>query len=246
MTMALQRAVAPAAATPAAGQFEGMEKSAAPSVEQKATADVAATTAIAKAAASAVSTNVAKPFEYVLRSLECALDPVNVGDLPRLKSGAGNIKDSDGVNYGTFVALELLSFHDSWTISPGSDDDESKDFVRYSLDGKTIDGTGESVDDYLQKLKEVDGYEKANKKRYLILAGIINDCDKAKEKISSIVQCSLAPQSAKTFNNYHMQRSVQVVRGTAVVEGSQQIKITAEGASMNGKDFTKLVVTGTL
>jgi len=245
--MALQRAVAPAAKTaPAAGQFEGMEGTTTverSTTAQKATADVAATTAIAKASASSVA---AQPYTEVLAGLRCAIDPQNVGTLTRLKSGAGNIKDADGVNYGSYVQLELISYHDSWTISPGSDNDESKEFVRYSLDGKTLDGTGESVDEYIAKIRDVDGYEKANKKRYLILAGIINDCDKAKEKIDSVVQVSLAPQSAKTFGDYHTQRSVKVSRGKLPKEGSQQIRITAEGASMNGKDFTKLVVTGSL
>jgi hypothetical protein len=213
----------------------------APTPAAVAAASVEATTAIAKAASTSLAPR--KAFSYVLAELEKALDPVNVGDLPRLKSGAGNIKDADGTNYGSFIKLELLSFHDSWTISPGSDSDEAKPLVRYSLDGKFIDGTGESVTEYLENLKTVEGYDKANVKRYLILAGIIDDCEKAKEKVGSIVQVSMAPQSAKTFNNYHMQRSVLVSRGALPADGSQLIKITAVGATMNGKDFTRLEVT---
>ncbi len=245
--MALKKEAAPA------GQFEGMEetttaKRPAATIEQNAKADVAATTAIATAAASAVV--VRKPFVRVLDELKCALDPINVGTLTRLKSGSGNIKDANGVDYGRYVGLQLLSFHDSWTISPGSDNDESKDLVRYSLDGKTIDGTGEDVDEYLKKIIEVDGYEKANKKRYLILAGIITDCEKSKDKVDTVVQVSLAPQSAGTFENYHMQRSVQVSQGKRQQEGSQMIRIeaTAASATIKGqsKDYTKLVVTGEL
>jgi hypothetical protein len=205
-------------------------------------ADQPAATAVAAPKATGVV--VRKAFSYVLQDLDQAIDPINVGDLTRLKSGAGNIKDAEGTNYGTFVSLELLSFHTSWTISPGKDSDEAKQMVRYSLDGKNIDNGGGDVEAYVENLKTVEGYPDANVKRYLILAGIINDCDKAKEKIGSIVQLSLAPQSAKTFNNYHMQRSVLVSRGTMPADGSQMLRITAEGASMNGKDFTKLIVSG--
>jgi hypothetical protein len=230
-------------------------KPATPAFEPEAEAPAAASPALAAVPntgtalapmqkAGALSTKLARPFEYVLASLERALDATHVGDLPRLKSGSGCIKDGDGTNYGSFVEMELLSYHDSWTISPGSDDDEAKELVRYSLDGTTIDGSGESVDAYIQRLRDVDGYEKASKKKYLILAGIINDCEKSKDKVGSIIQMSLSPQSAKTFNNYHMQRSVLVSRGTLEAEGSQVVKVSAEGVTMNGKDFTRLTVTG--
>lgn len=260
--MALVKNAGSAAPKPVAGQFEGMDDATAvnsaaraataeraPSVQQTAAAGVEASMAVAKISAGAVSAP-AKKFEYVLLPLACALKPVDVAALTRLKSGSGNIKDENGVDYGRYVEMQLLSYHDSWTISPGSDNDESKDKVRYSLDGKTIDGTGESVDEYIAFIKSEagGGYNNANKKQYLILAGILSDCEKSKEKVSSVVQVSLAPKSGATFVNYHMQLSVQVMQSKRDIKGAEMIRLDATAASAtikgSSKDYTKLVVTG--
>lgn len=58
-----------------------------------------------------------------------------------------------------------------------------------------------------------------------------------------MVEVSLSPQSRKSFQAYLLQRTVQVARGTASVEGAERLKLVAEARSANGKDFTLVKVT---
>lgn len=202
---------------------------------------VEAATAIAKAQNTAVGTP--RKFETALQSFENALPPVDFGVLPRLKGSNGLIMDGDNAKLGSKLQMTLISFNDQYVITPGSDEVEATKLVRYSLDGLTIDSTGETVASYINKLKTVDGYPDADMKKYCELVGILNTAEKDSEHVGNMVQISLSPQSRKSFEAYRLQRSVKIRMGREVEEGSEELTVTAVVKTMGNYTFTILQVS---
>jgi hypothetical protein len=216
-------------------------ETAAPTVGDK--AKVAATVAIATAKNTAIAASAPK-FQAALAEYENALPAVDFGVLPRLKGSNGLILDGDNGKLGSKIKLTLISFNDQFVISPGVDDADATKFVRYSLDGITIDSTGESVADYVQRLKTVEGYEDADIKKYAELVGILNESEKESEHVGNMVQISLSPQSRKSFEAYRLQRSVKQKMGR-IAEGDagDELVISAVVKTMGNYTFTILQVT---
>ena len=213
----------------------------------QARAQVSATTAIAKASATSAAVPSLARMQPVLSELQNALPSIDWGVLPRLVATQGQLRDGDKNRYGEHVIFSLLSYRDYWVVSPGDDSQEAKEYVRYSDDGVTLTDDGRDVNEYLNELRVVHGYEKAAKKQYTSLIGILEEADAPKEKaednIGQMVEVSLSPQSRKSFQAYLLQRTVQVARGSASAEGADRLKLVAEAKSANGKDFTLVKVT---
>ena len=119
--------------------------------------------------------------------------------------------------------MEVLSFNDRYVLSTGEDDPKSNELVRFSLDGKFVDGTGEPVNDYLDSLRE-QGYEGASVKKYLAIYGMLEH-----EDMSEIVQIQVPPTSVSRFTRHQINEGVRISRlraqGQEVVESSR-IKLT--------------------
>jgi hypothetical protein len=112
--------------------------------------------------------------------------------------------------------------------------------VRYSKDGQTIDGTGESVAAYLKKLRETDGYDQAAVKQYCELVVLLSKSEKPSEHVGNMVQISLSPQSRKLFEGYRYQESVKVALKKRSAEGIEQIRVSTEVKSQGQNTFTLL------
>lgn len=203
---------------------------------------VEATVAVAKAANTAVGA-VGTKFQASLGSFENALPAVDFGVLPRIKGSNGMLMDGDGGKLGELAQITLISFNDQFVITPGVDDKESTKFVKYSLDGVTIDATGESVATYIQMLKEVEGYDKAEMKKYCELVGILNSSEKKSEHEGNMVQVSLSPQSRKSFEAYRLQQSVKIKMGRATEEGSEELTLRAVVKTMGNYEFTSINIS---
>jgi hypothetical protein len=67
--------------------------------------------------------------------------------------GAGRLRNRCQGRPGQTIKLQLMSFNDRYTLSPGVQDADATEHVRFSVDGKTIDGTGEDCAAYIEKLK---------------------------------------------------------------------------------------------
>lgn len=251
--MALKKPSNPApTATPApaapAGKFEDssttvvVEQPAQPAEAAQAAAGVAASTAIAKAATTGLARQ--GKLETLFSEHRNAIPPMEFGTLPRLVGTNGNVQDrGEGKLLGESVVIELVSWNEEFVVSPGSDKEEAKALVRYSLDGKTIDATGESVASYLEKLRTVEGYSDASIKRYVQLIGIVESTAKASELVGQMVQVSLSPQSAKLFDGYRMQESVKLrLRPELKEQIDNRLKVTAEVKQQGSNTFTLLKV----
>jgi hypothetical protein len=249
--MALARPQKPAAG-PAAEQpkFEENETQAqTATVEQPKVSDdaaakagVSASTAVAKIAAGSLAHAI--KTENVLAKMRDAIPAVEFGTFPRLigANGAVCVKTDNSRNLGETVDVQLLSWSETFVVSPGSDKEEAKDFVRYSRDGVTIDETGEDVNQYLKYLRETEGYKDASKKKYIELIGFLTASQKSGGPTGEIVQVSLSPQSLLTFQAYMANVAVRVRLGQITAEGVENIRVTAEGKSGNGRNWTILKV----
>lgn len=216
------------------------EDGAAPAADTPSSASAGeANTAVTKPAPTAVATVGA--FSDVFKQFHNAL-PVSIGDTLRLKTGSGVIRDENALNYGAWIKLELMSWQEFWTISPGDDSAEAKETVRYSADGVTIDSTGESVDEYVEFLR-TEGYDDARKKKYTLVVGYLEAADKPVDTVGQVVSVSLSPKSAELFNRFRLNKSVRLARGVDKPEAVGTLFIRVRSESKNGKDYTLLETT---
>ncbi len=241
-------ALAKAAGTSPAFEDEGAIAEAQASVTEVAPPEVkvAGVLAVAKAAATSVATggtygDVYKNFENVIQDLE-------FGTVARLVGSNGGITaklNSKKLKLGKTIKATLVSFNDTYQISPGKDTDEAKKFVKYSSDGKHIDGTGEDVLAYIAKLRESGGYPEASLKKYTSLVVILDevvDADGDKSLVGEMVEVSLSPTAGVAFKGLRQQRSVKVARKLATVEGIDQLVIRADVRQNGSNEYTALDV----
>lgn len=243
-----QKTAAPAAPTPA---FEDTDAAPAAVADPAPAADPAlaaaqGTTAIATASATSRAVVSHKGFKDFFKQFENNLPATDFGTLPRCVGTQGTIqaKMNGGkeIDLGKSVVLSLLSYRDEYVISPGSDAEEAKKLVAYSRDGKTIDATGQDVNEYLKNLIEVEGYTDASKKRYVYLTGILESATDDKSLVNSMVEISLSPQAVTDWEGYRLQTAVKISRGIKPEDGAERIKIDADKRSGNGRNWTTLLV----
>ena len=215
------------------------EQTAQPTAADK--AKVAATVAIATVKSTAVGA-VGK-FSTVLSDFENVIPAMDFGVLPRLKGSNGLILDGDNNKLGDEVQITLVSWNNNYVITPGSDDDEATKLVKYSTDGVTIDATGQSVADYIEQLRNVEGMKDAEMKHYIELIGILNSSTTDSEHAGNMVQISLSPQSRKSFEAYRIQQSVKIKMGRVEAEDSEELTVRAAVKTMGKFTFTILVLS---
>ena len=182
---------------------------------------------VAPAAGSlAVKMSQADPF----KKLENAIH-VDYNTLDRIQVTNGNIinKETNGA-MGDTCTMELISIQKLWVMSPGGDqkDEESLEFLKYSDDGKTVQGTGELLVDFLEAAKAA-GYDKARIVERLILVGMLVDAGKlASTMDGTLVQLDCAPRSKANFEKHRIGTAFGIGKGLQSAEGAEIVKITAD------------------
>ena len=174
-------------------EFEPMDDTV---IDNTAEAAAQASTAIAKAASTGVSTNVRK-FEPAFKDKNNVFDNATVEGLsmaaPRIKGEQGSMTLGDQ-ELGEEIQFELISFNHRWAIGTGEDDKEAKDYFRVSYDNETIAGDGMLITDYLNTLR-AKGFAKAKKSPYMDLWGFVTWSSKTgaipvDERQLACLQCS--------------------------------------------------------
>ena len=192
-------------------------------------AGVAATTAIAKAATSAVGA--AMRFDIAFKEYNNVLDTTTVESLslavPRLTGEQGSAMKS-GEDIGSKFHFEIVSFNNRWVVGTGENDAESKEKFRVSLDHKTISGTGEDLFAYLESLK-AEGFSKAKISPYIDIFGFITWSEKSGdippgERELCLLQCSQT--SAGKFSAFCATRGLLQSKG--VVKPISVVEVTAQ------------------
>lgn len=239
----------------AAGGFEGMEggdaaaaANAAPAADKAAstqsTPSTAATaetapaatqepsksTAVANRSANSVSTAVKKAYQPALEDLRNVIDPAGMefNTFTRVTVGLDGFEDDQKKDLGKEIKLELMSWNNRFVASPGTQDADAAEYVRYSLDGKTIEGTNDDIMDYVKQLKEVEGYKDAALKEYLTLYGFLTHANgKDIDMVDrSIVAVQVPPQSRALFTRYQIETGVKISQG--VMEATPTLVLRQE------------------
>lgn len=165
---------------------------------------------------------VSKKFVGHLSDKENVFDPgsLDFNTFPRVTVGLDGFSDDTGRDLGKTIKIEVMSYNARFVASPGTDDEAAKKLVRYSLDGKTIDSSGDdngmSVHEYIRELKEVHGMKDAALKEYQAIYGFLtyaNDADIAPEDFE-IIALQVPPQSRALFTRHQMTHGIKVQRGT--------------------------------
>lgn len=136
---------------------------------------------------------------------------------------------------GDEIVFELLSFQDSFVVSP-SDDKAPSEVMRYSDDGLTCsDGT--SVQEHLHWLK-TNGYPKAALKQRTVVVGAIEKTAKAGDFVGTLVQLDLSPASRVHWNRYMANAAFMVRAGRYTAEQLLKVKATTETAVNGTNTYT--------
>lgn len=168
-----------------------------------------------------------------LDSLKDALR-VEWDTLTRIKASQGRLA-ADKINFGEWIEFELMSWQDNYLVSPGGDTDEAKALAKYSDDGKTIKDTGEDINVYLKRLKDL-GYPDARLGKRCILAASLIDCDKdAQVDDGMLFQIDLSPTSRAEYERYRIQCALDLGKGRTTGDEVIRIRATAEVKQQSGK-----------
>jgi hypothetical protein len=216
-------------ATPA---FEGDDDSAATDQTSLVKPDTAV--AVKPASALAVATKVD------LRVMDSFKDAMTVdyNTLSQVIATNGNFVDRESKTImGDTVVFTLLSFQDSYVVSP-NDDNAPDELVKYSTDGKSCsDGT--DVQEHLVFLKQ-NGFLKASLKQRVIVVAAIEGAAKTDKFNGALVQFDLSPASRTQWMRY----TANVAYGLSVgkFKPEQVSRVKAETVlSQKGTDTFTLV-----
>lgn len=148
---------------------------------------------------------------------------------------------------GKSIKFQPILAKNVWKITPGSNDEEAKDYFCVSEDGEFVND-GRSVEEALQDAKEA-GYDKAALKKYIDVIAHVVDCEND-DFIGETVTLQLAPSSQFTWKPLAGQMKMKAALGKLRAEpfaGDPSkgdvvvITSTAKAASWKGNNFTKFV-----
>lgn len=194
---------------------------------------------------------VAKKYVPALAEYKNVIDPsaLDFDTFTRITVGLDGFSDDQKVPLGKTIKLQLMSWNERFTVSPGVKNSEADEKVRFSLDGKTIDGTGESVADYLKVLREVDGYTEASVKKYYSMYGFLMQTSAPDAKgypvitdieavDRSIVSVQIPPRSVSQFTRYQLESGIKISQG--LLAESDEITLTQGKQSGKTTDYANV------
>lgn len=161
----------------------------------------------------------------------------NTLDRIQATNGAFVDKGKADTSMGDEIQLRLLTWQDVWQVSPGSDDKEAKDHVRYCDNPNTLpDGT--PVVEYLTRLREEFKYTKASCDHRVVLGGVLEAVSKDSRLLGELVQIDLPKTSKAEFDKYQAGTAYKVGKGLLKPYQAQVMSMTAEPVSANGRNWT--------
>lgn len=202
-------------------------------------AGVAATTAIAKAATTAVGA--AKKMQIAFAEQQNVFDTDTVEGLsmasPRIKGEQGSLFAGDK-DLGSKIRFEIVSWNKRWAIGTGENDAEAKNYFRVSYDGETISSDGSSVVDYIEGLK-AEGFKKAKMSPYVDVWGFVTWAEKGgdvpvDERELCILQCSQTSMGA--FVSFCTTRGLLESKGMA--QQLSEVEVTAMKRQNGSNKYT--------
>ncbi len=229
---------------------------------------VAATTTIAQAATGTSvgavndAAQKAKAFKKEVEAMKNASD-FSYGNYSVFKGNNGDIVETDGdkAKLGRWAKVRLLAWRESFQISPGDKGKNTKEFVAYSTDGITIDSVigedqrqwiGKPCKDYVQHLKDVEGFDGAKTRRFIDTACALLASDSGRGPIGTSIQVTLSESSIPAFRKYQSQLNDQArcvemgLPGFKLPDDPFTFFFLRELAEKGDNNWTKLRIVSTL
>lgn len=193
---------------------------------------------------------VGRPVDVVKEMFHNALGQLQWNTLHRVQANQGNFLDLEQgkASIAQEIHLELMSYQANWQISPGTDDPDDIQYVRYSDDGKTTT-QGEDCMEFLKGLKEAN-YDKAKLSERCVLAGriIAIPSNPNHPMVGELIQIDLPNTSKQQYDRYRFKVSLDVREGKydAAAAGLMKLKArttTANKLTWTVVDFERLVMS---
>lgn len=203
--------------------------------DASATAAPAAETVTAVAVKPAASLTTSNATVDVLAAFKNALR-VDYNTLSQIKLTNGNFVEREtNLNLGDTVVFELLSFQDSYTVTPNQDK-APVETLKFSDDGVTCsDGT--PVVQHIADLKE-QGYDKAGVKHRCVVVGALQSASKSDKFNDSLVQFDLSPETRVLFERYRATTAYLVRTGKVQADKAARIKGVTRLVTKGSNTFT--------
>jgi hypothetical protein len=181
---------------------------------------------------------VAQPAYAIAHGLKNAM-PVSYNTFAQIICASGNFVERESkLILGDSVTFELLSFQDSFTITPNVNGSDKK-LVRFSDDGVTCsDGTG--VQEHLTWLKN-NGFPRAMIKNRTVVVGVVKSSAKTDKLNGELVQFDLSPKSRDKWTRY-LHRTVYLLQsGQKTLDQLKQVKASTQLAQNGNETYTVAV-----
>lgn len=236
--------VAPAIVKSAAPSFEPEVISANDAAVAGVSAAPAAATAVVVAPSGILPALGAK-YAPALQGFKDVIDPssLDFDTFKRVTCGLDGFSDDQKKEMGKQVKMQLMSWNERYIVTTTVDNDEANALVKYSLDGKSIDGTGQLVADYIKFLVS-EGYESACSKKYYALYGFLvaTSPEGALTEVPAadreIVAVQVAPRSVAQFTAYQLTHGVKVSQG--LVKDTDLLLLTQEKKTGKVKAYASI------
>ena len=199
----------------------------------------AATTAVAPAATTAVAPP-ARAFTAALVDLENVIKTEDIatlgpGAFPKITVDLGGFL-LDKKDIGQKIRLEVISWNRRWVVSPGVQNAEANELVRFSMDNNVLQNDTRTVKEYLEFLRE-EGYKDASIKEYYSLWGNLlyaNGAD-VPPVDQKMVEIQLSPQSVSLFKAFQLEYGMKVSRG--LLPSTNVLELTSEKKELKTTRF---------
>lgn len=150
--------------------------------------------------------------------------PVEYNTLDQIIASNGNFVERETKTaLGDTVHFDLLSFQDSFVVSP-EDDNAPGEIVRYSNDG-VVCSDGSDVKEHLYWLHQ-NGYPKARLKQRVVVVGAVTSAAKTDKFNGQLVQFDLSPASRTLWQRFAISAAYGLTTGR--VTAAQVSKVKAE------------------
>lgn len=150
--------------------------------------------------------------------------PVEYNTLDQIIASNGNFVERETKTaLGDTVHFDLLSFQDSFVVSP-EDDNAPGEIVRYSNDG-VVCSDGSDVKEHLYWLQQ-NGYPKARLKQRVVVVGAVTSAAKTDKFNGQLVQFDLSPASRTLWQRFAISAAYGLTTGR--VTAAQVSKVKAE------------------
>lgn len=161
---------------------------------------------------------------------------VDYNTLDQIIASNGNFVERENKTVlGDTVTFDLLSFQDSFVVSP-EDDKAPKETVRYSDDG-LVCSDGTDVKEHLDWLR-ASGYPKARLKQRVVVVGAITSAAKTEKFNGQLVQFDLSPASRTMWQRFVANVTYGLTTGRITQEQASKVKAEAQLKSRGSETYT--------